>query len=108
MDKITWIIVNCNSKREAENIGRAVLKMRLISCFDIIPRYLAAYFWPPRTGKIQTSKGATLILESFENKFKRIKKRVEEMHSDQLPLIGFIHLEGIEKKYGQWMKNEIK
>lgn len=108
MPQMIWILVNCNSDKEAESIGRAILKKRLVSCFDIIPRHLAAYFWPPKSGKIETSKGATLISETFKEKYEEIVGAVKKLHSDKLPFIGFIEIKGIDKAYIQWIKGEVK
>jgi periplasmic divalent cation tolerance protein len=105
---IIWILVNCNSKKEAKLIGKEILKKRLCSCFDIIPRHLAVYFWPPKSGKIEESRGATLILETFREKYNSVTKLVKKLHSDQLPFIGFIEIKGLSKAYLDWMKNEIK
>jgi len=108
MAKAIWILVNCNSKKEAEKIGYHILKLRLASCFDIVPRFLAAYYWPPQSGKIERQRGATLILETFPDKYSQITRKVKKMHSDRLPFIGFIQIEGIDRNYLQWMKNELK
>ena len=108
MAKVIWVLVNCNSAKEAEKIGKAILKKRLISCFDIIPRHAAFYFWPPKSGKIETSKGATLILETFKEKYKLAAKEVKENHSDKLPFIGFIEIKGVSGDYINWIKGEIK
>lgn len=108
MTKIIWVLVNCNSKKEAKLIGTTILKKRFISCFDIIPRYLAAYYWPPKKGKIKTSRGATLVLETFKDRYNSIEKAVKKLHSDKLPFIGFLEIKGISKDYLRWMKGEIK
>ena len=108
MAKVIWILVNCNSFKEAENIGRKILKKRLASCFDIIPRYAAFYFWPPKSGKIEKSKGGTLVLETFKKKYNLIAKEIKKTHSDKLPFIGFIEIKGIVKDYINWMEGEIK
>jgi len=108
MNKVIWILVNCNSLKEARLIGKEILKKRLASCFDIIPRLLASYYWPPESGKIETSKGATLILETFKNKYNSAVKEIKKLHSDKLPFIGFIEIKGISKDYINWMKGELK
>lgn len=108
MKKVIWILVNCNSAKEAEKIGRTILDKRLSSCFDIIPRHLAAYFWPPKSGKIEISKGATLIFETFKEKYSLVVKEVKKLHSDDLPFIGFIEIKGVEKAYIKWIKGELK
>lgn len=108
MAQVIWILVNCNSIKEAKLIGKEVLKKRLAPCFDIIPRHLAVYYWPPKRGKIETSKGATLILETFKGKYNSIAKEVKKLHSDKLPFIGFIEIKGISRDYINWMKGELK
>jgi len=107
MTKITWVLVNCNSKNEAERIGKKILKERLISCFDIVPRFLAAYFWPPKSGKIETSKGATLILETLKRYIQKIEKEVKKIHSDRLPFIGSIEIQ-VSQEYFNWVRGELK
>lgn len=108
MAQVIWVLVNYNSIKEANLIGTKILKKRLCSCFDIIPRKLAAYYWPPKSGEIETSRGATLILETFKGKYKSIGKEVKKLHSDKLPFIGFLEIKGIAKDYINWMKGEIK
>jgi len=108
MPQVIWVLVNCNSIKEAKLIGMKILKKRLISCFDVIPRQIAVYFWPPKTGKIETSKGGTLILETFKSKYNSIVKEVKKLHSDKLPFIGYLEIKGINKNYIKWIKGEIR
>jgi len=108
MNKVIWVLVNCNSIKEAKQIGREILKKRFSSCFDIIPRHLASYYWPSKSGKIETTKGATLVLETFKQKYNLIKKEVKKLHSDKLPFIGFVEIKGIDKEYINWIKGELK
>ena len=107
MPQITWILVNCNSEKEAKRIGNEILKKRLISCFEIIPRPYAAYFWPPKSGKIEEAKGATLISETLIENSDIIDKIIRKLHSDKLPFIGLIKV-GVYQDYFNWLKDEIK
>lgn len=106
-NKVIWILVNCNSAKEAGSIGKKILKKRFASCFDIIPRHSAFYYWPPMSGKIEKSKGATLILETFKEKYNITASQIKKIHSDKLPFIGFIEISGVGKKYASWMKKEL-
>lgn len=108
MNQIIWILVNCNSFKEAKLIGTEILKKRFASCFDIFPRHLTSYYWPPKSGKIETSKGATLILETSKNKYNFSVKEIKRLHSDKLPFIGYIEIKGISRDYFKWMKGELK
>ena len=108
MVKVIWVLINCNSIKEAKSIGTKILEKRLCSCFDIMPRHLAAYYWPPKSGKIETSRGATLILETFKERYNLIVKELTKLHSDKLPFIGFLEIKGLSKDYINWMKGELK
>jgi periplasmic divalent cation tolerance protein len=106
--KAVWVLCNCNSREEAEKIGHAVLDKRLVSCFDVFKRKLAVYFWPPKSGKKEEAKGAMLILETFEEKYSEISSLIKSLHSDKLPFISYIKLEGVSEEYIDWMKGELK
>ena len=108
MKKIIWVLANCNTIKEADSIGKALLKKRLASCYDIFPRLKAAYFWPPKSGRIETSKGAVLVVETLPSQFKQIDKTVRKLHKDKLPFVGSIEINNVSEKYYQWLKNEIK
>lgn len=105
--KIIWVLVNCNSVKEAKNIGRESLRKRLASCFDIFPRLAAYYFWPPKSGTIETSKGCLLVIETLPEYFKQMETLVEKKHSDKLPFIGSIEINNISREYIRWLRGEL-
>lgn len=107
--KIIWVLVTCNSEKEANKIGKEVLGQRLIACFGIFPRSKALYFWPPKTEKITTAKGGALLsLETLPKYFKKIEKLVKKLHSDKLPFIGSIEIDNVHPDFLDWIKGELK
>lgn len=108
MKQHIWVLINCNSSKEAKNIGEAVLGERLGVCFDIFPRELSAYFWPAKSGKIETARGALLIIETLKDRYENLKEKVKKMHSDKLPFIGYINIEGTDQEFRDWMKGELE
>jgi uncharacterized protein involved in tolerance to divalent cations len=106
MKNIIWILINCNNLKEADKIGKSLLKKRLISCFDIFSRLKTSYFWPPKTGKIKSGKGAMLITETLSKNFSRVYKVTKLIHSDKLPFIGAIKV-SVSDEYYDWVKSEI-
>lgn len=108
MKSIIWVLVNCNSVREADKIGKMLLKKRLVSCYDIIPRLKTAYFWPPKSKKIESGKGAVLIGETLPKNYSKIYKTVKKLHSDKLPFIGSSKIDNISGAYYKWVREEIK
>ena len=103
-----WVLVNCNSNEEGAKIGRAILKRRLASCFDIFPRKLTEYFWPPKSGNIEKAAGCLLIIETLADKYKKVAAEVKSLHSDQLPFIGYIQIHGVSNQYLKWLQGELK
>ncbi|MEK7584171.1 MAG: divalent cation tolerance protein CutA [Patescibacteria group bacterium] len=106
--KIVWVLVNCNGAAEARKIGTSVLHKRLAACFDIFDRRGAWYFWPPRSGKIEHSKGCQLVLATLPKHVRSIRPIVQRLHSDKLPFIGTLEIGAISAGYLKWMKDELK
>lgn len=99
-------MVMCATNQEAEVIGKALLQRRLVACFDIFPRWKAGYFWPPKSGKVETAKGAMLVLDTLPRKFAQVRKLVKKLHSDTLPFIGSFAMT-VERAYYQWVAKEL-
>lgn len=102
-----WVLCNCNSRDEARRIGEDILEARLGACFDVLPRKLTNYFWPPQSGKVEEGKGSLLIIQTIESKFEKIADLIEQMHSDELPFIGYVVVQGLSKTYLEWLKKEL-
>lgn len=127
--EIIWAVVNTNSIKEADKIGRAVLKKRLCACYSIIPRVKSVYYWPPASPKtrfalakamraaasrggpksssLETSKGPLLILETLPKHYRALVKLVKKLHSDKVPFIGQCEMENVDKTFYEWLVGEI-
>ena len=106
--KLLWVLVNCATVAEAKTIGQRALKERLAACFDIFPRRAAAYFWPPRTGKIETARGCLLVLETLPKHFRALATLVKKLHRDQLPFIGSLEIGNVSANYHRWLRGELR
>jgi len=71
----------------------------LASCFDIFERKLSQYFWPPKSGKIETSGGCLLIIETIGDKYDYVAKEVKKIHTDKLPFIGYVEIKNVSQEY---------
>ncbi len=108
MNKVIWVLVNCNSTDEAKSMGNSLLNQRFVSCFNVYNRTTASFFWPPKSGKVESAKGAALVLETFEDKYNIVKKEIMKMHSDKLPFVGYVEMSGVSEEFIDWMEGEIK
>lgn len=106
--KILWVLVNCNTVEEAKTMGKAALNNRLAACCDIFPRLATYYFWPPKSGKIETAKGCLLVMETLQKHFKELEKLIKKIHSDKLPFIGSVEIDNIHPNYMKWLRDELR
>lgn len=106
-NEVIWVVCNTNSAKEADKIGRAIFKKRLCACYGIIPRIKSVYYWPPKTNRLETSKGPLLTLETLPKHYRQITKLIKSLHSDKVPFIGQWEMENVQKDFYQWLKNEI-
>lgn len=119
--EIIWVVVNTNSIKEADKIGRAVLKQRMCACYSIIPRIKSVYYWPPRSARLKTrlagppkpnrleqSKCPILTLETLPKHYQKIIKLVKSLHSDKVPMIGQWEIENVTADFYKWLKGELK
>lgn len=108
MRSVIWVLVSTVNYKQADKIGRAVLKQKLCACYGIYPKLKSVYFWPPKSGRTEKSTGPLLVLETLPEKYGEISKTVKTLHSDTLPFIGKLKLDGIETEFYNWMRKEIK
>jgi|SRR3989344_424346 len=102
------VVVNANSTKEAEKIGRAALRKRLIACYSLFPKIKSVYYWPPKSGKLETSKGPMLTMDTLPKHYNKIARLVKNLHSDKVPLIGQWEIENVTPDFYKWLKDEIK
>ncbi len=105
--EVIWVVVNTNSVREADKIGKACLKARLCACYGLIPRIKSVYYWPPKSDKLEISKGPILTLETLESKYSKITRVIQKLHSDKVPLIGQWEIEQVTPQFYRWLKGEL-
>ena len=97
------VFVTCASEKEGEKIGQALLEEKLAACVNIVPGLKSLFRWK---GKISTEQEVLLIIKTKDTLFEKLKKRVIELHSYEVPeIIALGVLAGYEK-YLEWLKKE--
>lgn len=99
------IYITTGSVNEAKKIGRVLVEEKLVACSNIISPIRSIYSWQ---GKICDDKEVLMILKTRKNLFKQIAKRVETLHSYDVPeIIAMPIIEG-SSKYLSWLNEETK
>ena len=107
-NSIIWVLVSTTSQKEAEKIGRSVLKKRLAACFGIYPRSKSVYFWPPGSNRLEQSKGPLLVLETLPKNVRMVSSVVKKLHSDKVPFVGSLTINNLNPQFLKWMRGEVK
>jgi periplasmic divalent cation tolerance protein len=96
------IFVTAGSEQEAASISRSLVEEGLIACANIIPQIRSLYRWE---GKISDEKETMIIIKSREDLFERIRSRIKELHSYEVPEITAIKLDRGDLAYLQWIES---
>jgi periplasmic divalent cation tolerance protein len=96
------IFVTAASGQEAAAISRALVEEGLAACANIIPRIRSIYRWE---GNIWDEEEALIIIKSREDLFERIRSRVKELHSYEVPEITAVKLDRGDSAYMQWIES---
>ena len=95
------VIMTAPNKEEAVKIVRTLLEERLIACANIMDPVSSLFWWQ---GKIEEEKEVLVLMKSNENLFKKLSKRVTELHSYDVPEILALPIVEGSQSYLDWMK----
>lgn len=107
MSTMILAYITCESKKQAEDIGRHLLKKRLVGCVNIIPAMHSFYFWPPGKDYIEEADEAILLCKTVEKNYKVIEKEVLKLHTYSNPAIFALPILHVSKKYADWLIGEL-
>lgn len=102
------VYITCESKEQAEDIGRQLLKERLVGCINIIPGMHALYFWPAGKDYIEQSDEVILLCKTIEKHYEAIEKEVLKLHTYSNPAIFALPITHMSKKYADWLMKELR
>lgn len=97
------VFVTCASDKEGEKIGQALLQEKLAACVNIVPGLKSSFRWK---GKISTAEEVLLMIKTQDTLFEKLKKRVMELHSYEVPEIIALGILAGNEKYLDWLKKE--
>ena len=94
------VYVTCENQREALAIAHELVSSEIVACANIIPETKAVFKWE---GVIQEQSEAILILKSQKARLEEVTKRIQEIHSYDLPCILYVSIEGGNPEFLKWV-----
>jgi periplasmic divalent cation tolerance protein len=89
--------------KDAEKLGRQLLEERLIACVNFIPHVKSLFWWK---GEIDHADEVLMILKAPAKGIGRLKKRIAELHSYEVPEIVVLRVKDAWEPYAKWVKQE--
>ncbi len=97
------VLVTASSEEEGEKIAQALVEEKLAACVNVLPAIRSIYRWK---GEIASEKEVLLLAKTKGRLFERLKRRVLEIHSYEVPeIIALPVLAGFEPYLG-WVSKE--
>lgn len=94
------VTVTASSEAEAAEIAGAIVKEGLAACCNIVARVRSIYTWK---GELRDEAEALCVFKTRASLFERLKKRVVELHSYELPEVVAIKIDDGLEPYLAWI-----
>jgi periplasmic divalent cation tolerance protein len=99
------VLTTTASREEAEKIARILLEERLVACVNITDTVSSLFWWK---GKIDMEKEFLLFMKTHESLFPRLKKKLKEIHSYQVPEMIGLPIKMVSEPYKEWLKETLQ
>ena len=98
-----FLIIFCatGSEQEAAVLGRTLVEEGLAACASGIPQIRSIYRWKE---EIQDERETLLMIKSREDLFEKIRSRIRELHSYEVPEITAVRLDKGDAAYLHWIE----
>lgn len=104
MPQVSLIYVTCSSKTEAKNIAKTLVQEKLIACANIIDNVTSIYEY---NNKSCEEDEVLIIIKTISGHFQKVKNRIIEMHSYDIPCIVEVNTTNAANKFTDWVANNI-
>ncbi len=101
-DEFVVVMVTAPSVDEGAGIGRKVVEEGLSACCNIVPGVRSIYTWQ---GRICDEGEVLCIFKTRASLFERLKKRVKELHSYDVPEIIAVPVRAGLEEYLEWVRD---
>ncbi len=99
------VYITTSGVLESRKIARNLLEEKLASCINIIPSIESNYLWK---GTIEENSESIIFVKTKSELVGKVIKRVEQLHSYEIPCILEISVNSGSDNYLKWMESELE
>lgn len=98
------IYITTSGALESKKIAKMLLEEKLAACINIVPTVDSIYLWK---GGVEEDSESVMFVKTRSEFTEKLIRRVEEIHSYEIPCILEIKAGSGSKNYLEWMKSEL-
>ncbi len=96
--------IPCGSEEEARRIGKKLVSEKLAACANIVKSH-SIYAWED---ELKEGREWIVLAKTLPGKFKKLQKRVEKLHSYEIPCIIGLPVGDANPAYATWVEEQVK
>jgi periplasmic divalent cation tolerance protein len=100
----SMIYVTTSGVLESKKIARKLIEEKIAACVNIVPSIDSIYLW---NGEIEEDSESLMFIKTRNEFVETLIKRIEEIHSYEIPCILEIKVDKGSENYFKWIDNEI-
>jgi periplasmic divalent cation tolerance protein len=105
MNLAILVMTHLPDRESAIRMAEHLVEQRLAACVNIQASSTSIYHWQD---KIERAEETALHAKSTLDRYPELEKTIREMHPYELPEIVYVHLDGGEPSYIQWIEQETR
>jgi periplasmic divalent cation tolerance protein len=105
MSSARVVLVTAANREEAERIAHALVEERLAACVNLVGGVLSIYRWQEA---IETAEEVLLLIKTRQEAVDALRRRVQELHSYEVPEFLVLALEQESEAYLAWILANVR
>ncbi len=104
-EKLRLLYLPCGSLADAKRIGRILVEEKLAACVNIVPRVHSIFREKQR---VKSVVEALLLAKVPKQKQTAVTRRIQALHSYDVPCICFYEAESVNPDYLNWVHESLR
>ena len=100
MTSARLILTTAGSRDESSKIASAMVESHLAACVNLVGPIESHYWWNER---IENASEYLLLIKTTAELVGRVREKIHELHSYELPEFLVLNIESGDAKYLDWM-----
>jgi periplasmic divalent cation tolerance protein len=96
------VLTTCPDIELAQRMARTLVEERLAACVNILPPMQSVYRW---RGQIESASEQLLVIKTRVDDYAAVQRRIQELHSYELPEIIAVPIVNGLPAYLAWIEN---